>query len=811
LSSSYSFYWPGAFRHALDQVRYFVTRTSDDRSAGLVRVGEYLVQFTIVFAAYLIAGKLGQATTNLRSSNLGPVWPAYGIALGAILVCGYQIWPAIAAAVFLVALWSPESALTALGQATGSTLAALSGAFFLRRVKFHNSFSRLRDVLGLVLLGALGSAIVSASAGVSVLYASHVHAYSGPGSAWLIYWLGDSTGVLLVTPLVLTFPTLFRICDGHQLREFAVLLLLLTATSFAAFGLLPLVPGRVHHMAFAVLPFVMWAAIRFGMSVTALSIFLVTTIATVETALGSGPFTTNTPLMNAVLLDIFFGVVSVTGLSLAAAVAEREHAERERERLVRERAEAEARLRFAAIVESCEDAIISGTLDGIIVSWNGGAQRIYGYTEAEAVGKPIAILLPPELADEENKILETLRAEGRIEHFETVRVTKTGKRINVSLTISAIRDSTGRTVGISGIARDITERSRAKEALLSSEQRYRLLFEKNVAGVGIASLDGRVLDCNDRWAHILGYESRDEIRGRLTSEFYFNPAERQPLLDELSEKQVLLSRRVQLKRKDGSPVLVLFNGAELHVGKDTILRQATMIDISEWKRTEEVLSGMTRKLIEAQEQERARIGRELHDDINQRLAMLAVGLGQLEEDGSDLPTEIRSRMRELRQQTAEIGANVQALSHELHSSGLEYLGVVGGMKNLCREFGQRQGVEVDFRSSVARNSVPSEIGLCLFRVLQEALHNAAKYSGVKHVRVLLREESCAIHLNVSDSGRGFDIEVATQGRGLGLTSMHERVRLVNGTIEINSKPMSGTSIHVRVPLPSDQDSQRAAV
>src|SRR5262249_19468260 len=172
-------------------------------------------------------------------------------------------WPAVAAAAFLVALWSPESALTALGQATGSILAALSGAFFLRRVKFHNSFSRLRDVLALVLLGALGSAIVSASAGVSVLYASHVPAYSGPGSAWLIYWLGDSTGVLLVTPLVLTFPALFRIRDRNRLTECAVLLLLLIATSFVAFGLLPFTPSRVHHMAFPLLPFLMCASIPF--------------------------------------------------------------------------------------------------------------------------------------------------------------------------------------------------------------------------------------------------------------------------------------------------------------------------------------------------------------------------------------------------------------------------------------------------------------------------------------------------------------------------------------------------------------------
>src|SRR6202008_3058530 len=106
----------------------------------------------------------------------------------------------------------------------------------------------------------------------------------------------------------------------------------------------------------------------------------------------------------------------------------------------------EARFSHATVIESSDDAIATGTLDGIIVSWNTGAQKIYGYTEAEAVGKPINMLVPPELADEENKILETLRAGGRIEHFETVRVSKTGKRINVSLTISPIKDSSGRTV-----------------------------------------------------------------------------------------------------------------------------------------------------------------------------------------------------------------------------------------------------------------------------------------------------------------------------------------------------------------------------
>ena len=140
---------------------------------------------------------------------------------------------------------------------------------------------------------------------------------------------------------------------------------------------------------------------------------------------------------------------------------------------------------------------------------------------------------------------------------------------------------------------------------------------------------------------------------------------------------------------------------------------------------EEALSGMARKLLEAQEHERARIARELHDDINQRLAMLAVELEQLKEN----PSEVGSRVQELRRQTTEISNDVQALSHDLHSSQLEYLGAVAGMKGWCKEFGDRQGMQIDCRHDV-RSTLPTEIGLCLFRVLQEALHNAAKHSGV---------------------------------------------------------------------------------
>jgi signal transduction histidine kinase len=228
-------------------------------------------------------------------------------------------------------------------------------------------------------------------------------------------------------------------------------------------------------------------------------------------------------------------------------------------------------------------------------------------------------------------------------------------------------------------------------------------------------------------------------------------------------------------------------------------------DITRRKQMEEVLSNLSRKLIQAQEQERTRIGRELHDDINQRLAMLSIGLQQLQ----DNPADLQTRLQTLRTEATELSNDVQALSHELHSSKLEYLGVVSGMKSWCKEFGQRKAMEIDFKSDVS-TVVPFGIGISLFRVLQEALYNSTKYSGVKQIEVQLLEKFGEIHLIIRDSGTGFDVEAALQGKGLGLTSMQERVRLVNGTITIESKATGGTTIRVCVPVELGHKTQRAA-
>ena len=781
-------------------------------------VGKYFAQTIIVFAAYLVAGKLGQATSNIRSSNLGPVWPAYGVALAAIVLCGYRVWVGIAIAAFLVASLSPVPPVAAVGQAAGATLGALVGAFLLGRIaKFRPSLSRLRDALALIVLGALGSAIVSATIGVSVLYATHVQAYSGLSSAWLIYWLGDSTGVLLVAPLMMTAPDLLRIRRRARIGEFAALLLLLAATCFIFFGDLALIPVKLHVLAFAVLPFVMWAAIRFGVSGAAVSILFVATIATVETALGSGPFALNTPFTNAVLLDVFFAVLSVSGLTLAAVIAEREQGEREREQLVRKQAAMEARLRLAAIVESSDDAITGEDMKGIITDWNKGAEQLYGYSASEAIGKPVSFLIPADRSDDSLEIMRKLKDREAVRHYETVRQKKDGTRLEVLLTVSPIIDSQGRMIGISAIARDITERKRAEEALRESEDKLRLLLDSTAEAIYGIDLEGCCTFCNSACVRALGYTRADELLGKNMHDLIHHTRADGTLMP-VEECRIFRAFRAGegthiddevLWRRNGTSFPAEYWAYPQRKAQEVVGAVVAFIDITENKLAKAALASVSRRLIEAQEQERTRIARELHDDIGQRLALLAVELEQLHQELPSL-LEVRNRMGELWKQTSEIATDIQTLSHELHSSKLEYLGIEAAMRGFCREFEKQQQVEIDFKTDDLPRPLAPNISLCLFRVLQEALHNSAKHSGVRHVEVRLWGTSDEIHLAVSDSGAGFDSEAAKEGRGLGLISMEERLKLLNGTFSVESQPNRGTTIRARVPLSSGTDAIRAA-
>jgi PAS domain S-box-containing protein len=480
---------------------------------------------------------------------------------------------------------------------------------------------------------------------------------------------------------------------------------------------------------------------------------------------------------------------------------------------ITERKMAEDRLReYEEAVEGAEDMI--GVIDRQyrFLLANRQYLKMRNLTREQVVGHLVTEVLNKETFETDIKPKLDECFQGKMVKYEMKFSYPTVGERDLLLSYFPV-DGVNRVDRVVCILRDITDRKRAEEALLEMnrtleaqgsllQSREDLLktFVKNVpAGVAMFDRDMLYLQVSDRWCADYSVDA-SQVLGRSQYELFPDMPDRWKEMHRRGLAGETLRADEDRWDRQGGTTWVRWEirpwwSRDGLPGGILIFAE----EITRRKQMEGALSGMTKKLIEAQEQERARIARELHDDITQRLAMLAIEIDQVQEC-SEIPSEVRNRAHELSMRAKQISTDIQALSHELHSSRLEYLGIVGAMKSWCSEFSERQGIEVEFKSSGVSNSPTPEVSLCLFRVLQEALHNAAKHSGAKRVDVQLREESDEIQLAVNDFGKGFDIAAAIQGRGLGITSMQERLRLVGGRIVIDSKPLGGTTIHVCVPL-----------
>jgi len=370
-----------------------------------------------------------------------------------------------------------------------------------------------------------------------------------------------------------------------------------------------------------------------------------------------------------------------------------------------------------------------------------------------------------------------------------------------------------------GIATDITERKRAEAAVRESEDKLRLLLESTAESIYGLDLEGRCKFCNPACLRTLGYERSDQLLGKNMHSLIHHTREDGTMLLEQECRTFRAFRNGEevhvddevLWRADGTSFPAEYWAHPERRGQEIVGAVVTFIDITQRKLNEASLRDVNRRLIDAQERERTRIARELHDDIGQRLALLTNELEQLQQDFSESPKEIRKRVGDLQKQTFELTSDIQSLSHKLHSSKLQYLGLAAAIKSFCKEFGEQQKLEINFKSEDLPFPLPPDISLCLFRVLQESLHNAAKHSGVRRFEVRLWETDDEVRLSVSDRGAGFDLEVAKQSQGLGLISMEERLKLLKGTLSIESSSKSGTTIRACVPLISKSDLMRSAL
>jgi PAS domain S-box-containing protein len=361
----------------------------------------------------------------------------------------------------------------------------------------------------------------------------------------------------------------------------------------------------------------------------------------------------------------------------------------------------------------------------------------------------------------------------------------------------------GKAMRLVGMAVDVTDRKLAEERIRESEERFRLVANTAPVMIWMSGLDKRFTYFNKPWLDFTGRTLEQELGDGWAEGVHAEDLERcLKTYVESFDAHESFEMEYRLRRHDGEHRWVVDLGVPRFNADGSFAGYiGSCIDVTERKLAEEALSTVSRRLIEAQEEERAWVARELHDDVNQRLALIAVNLDVLKRELPQSATEAWLRLSELREQIKELGIDVQALSHRLHSSKLKYLGLTAAAKAFCREFSERKRVQIDFRCDSVPRTVPDEVSLCLFRVLQEALQNASNHSESQHYQVSIKYAPNEIALAVSDAGIGFDPLLAMQGRGLGITSMRERLKLVDGELSIEAGSPNGTVVRARIPVP----------
>jgi diguanylate cyclase (GGDEF)-like protein/PAS domain S-box-containing protein len=410
----------------------------------------------ILAVAYLLAAKLGLSLASTHKS-VSLVWPPTGIALAALLLFGNRLWPGIALGAFLVNVSTGVGVMVAGGIAAGNTLEALCGTSLLRRLtRFRASFDRPQDVLGFVVLAAGVSPTIAATIGVGSLCLGGAAAWPAYGALWWQWWLGDAMGALVVAPVLLTWFTHPRITwTLRRVGEATALVMLLTGLTQIVFGGWFGMVETMPPLAFAVFPFAVWAALRFGQREAATLTLLVAAMAIWNTSNEIGPFLGRTPTESLLLLQIFMSVVAVTALVLGAAIGGRRRVEAALQQSER---------RYRELFENATDLVYTADLDGRLRSLNKRGEEISGYTREEALGMTFAQLAAPAYVGLVRQMTARQAVETPPLVYELEIVAKGGRTVPLEVSTRVITEN-GRPVGVQGIARDVTERRLAAAAL----------------------------------------------------------------------------------------------------------------------------------------------------------------------------------------------------------------------------------------------------------------------------------------------------------------------------------------------------------
>jgi PAS domain S-box-containing protein len=360
----------------------------------------------------------------------------------------------------------------------------------------------------------------------------------------------------------------------------------------------------------------------------------------------------------------------------------------------------------------------------------------------------------------------------------------------------------GETVGLVVGFRDDTLRRQADRTLRESEERFRLITKSAPVMIWITDVKGQVTYLNETYLDFTGLPLAAALGDGWMKVAHPDDVERcRDVYVKASEQRQPFQLEQRLRRHDDEYRWVVSIGVPRYNEDHSFAGYiGTAVDITERKLAEEALSTVSQRLIEAHEEERTRLARELHDDIGQQVALLLLRLEVVKQRVEVPMPELGQEIGRAIETATTLAGDVQSLSHRLHSSQLKHLGLEAAARAVCAELSECTTVDVQFHSESPLAGLPEDVSLCLYRVLQEALQNAVKHSRSRHIDVWLGNDASSVELIVRDSGIGFDPNPASQGRGLGLVGMKERLKLVGGELTIDARRAAGTTIRARVPL-----------
>jgi PAS domain S-box-containing protein len=348
----------------------------------------------------------------------------------------------------------------------------------------------------------------------------------------------------------------------------------------------------------------------------------------------------------------------------------------------------------------------------------------------------------------------------------------------------------------------VEERKRHEAVLRESEERFRLMADTAPTLIWVSGTNKLCTFFNRGWLNFTGRSMEQELGNGWVSGVHVDDLERcLGIYTAAFDSRVDFAMEYRLRRYDGEYRWIVDYGVPRFGSNGVFCGYiGSCIDITERKLSEISLHKLTGRLIHAQEEERGRIARELHDDISQRMAFLQIGLEQFEQGVPTLTSTDRKQLHNFTEVASEMSTVLHSMSHQLHPAKLDLQGLVPAMASFCREFSNQQGLQVMFLHHDVPGQIPKEVALCLFRIVQEALRNIVKHTNSSDAKVELSAHGDGIDLCISDSGVGFNPECVHAKGGLGLVSMRERVRLIGGQLAIESQAADGTRIRVRVPL-----------